>query len=170
MMAAATALMVGTGDIQVSKGDTAYCCSGIGSCVGVVLFDPTTGVCGVVHAMFPESRPDTPTDNAGRYADTGILELVHQMTELGADPSKIVAAYAGGAQAMRPATAGLAKLDIGGRNVASVAGQIAKHGFRLLACDTGGSAGRTLDVTVHDGRVRVRTLFSGEKVLCSLKG
>ena len=169
-MAAATAVMVGMGDIQVAKGDAAYNCLGLGSCIGLVLFDPTTMVSGMIHVMLPETFPGRPADKIGKFADAGVPELVRQMTSMGAVHTKIVAAYAGGAQVFKFGSAGDSRLDVGSRNTAAVADQVKKNGFRVLATDTGGRNGRTLMVTINDGIVKVRTVSAGEKTLCNLRG
>lgn len=169
-MATATAMMVGMGDIHVAKGDAAYNCLGLGSCIGLVLFDPTTGVSGMIHVMLPAEFPGRPADKVGKFADTGVPEMVRQMTALGAVSSKIVAAYAGGAQVFKFGTPSDTKLDVGARNTEAVAEQVKKFGFRVLATDTGGSNGRTVSVTISDGLVKVRTVNTGERTLCKLKG
>ncbi|MBX3112511.1 MAG: chemotaxis protein CheD [Fimbriimonadaceae bacterium] len=169
-MSTVSAMMVGMGDIHVAKGDAAYNCLGLGSCIGLVLYDPTTQVSGMIHVMLPASFPGRPADKIGKFADTGVPEMVRQMTALGAVPSRMVAAYAGGAQVFKFGTPGDSKLDVGARNVEAVAALVKKNGFKVLATDTGGSNGRTVVVTIQDGLVKVRTVNTGEKTLCNLKG
>ncbi|MBS1707403.1 MAG: chemotaxis protein CheD [Armatimonadetes bacterium] len=169
-MPTATAVMVGMGDIHVAKGDAAYNCLGLGSCIGLVLFDPTTQVSGMIHVMLPETFPGRPVDKVGKYADVGVPELVRQMTAIGAVSSRLLAAYAGGAQVFKFGAGVESKLDVGARNTIAVTEQIKKLGCKVLATDTGGNCGRTVSVTIGDGNVRVRTVNNGDKLLCNLRG
>ena len=71
---------------------------GLGSCVGVALYDPVTKIGGLLHCMLPDSTQFRNNSNIAKFADTGIDELIRQMKALGAVDTRIVAKIAGGAQ------------------------------------------------------------------------
>jgi chemotaxis protein CheD len=162
-------LLVGMAEIKVAKGPATFTCLGLGSCIGLVFFDEQADVCGMVHIMLPEAFKDKPIDKAGKFADTGIPELISQMEKLGASKSRMIAAYAGGAQVFKFGSDGNSRLDVGARNAEAVAKILKSMGSRILAIDVGGSSGRTVTVNSDSGEVRVRTVHAGEKAICSLK-
>jgi len=164
-----TQLLVGMAEIQVSKGPALFTCLGLGSCIGLAALDPVTGVCGMVHVILPESFPDKPVDKPGKFADTGVKELLSLMKSLGADMSRLRVCYAGGAQVFKFGNNADGRLDVGARNAVAVAARVKELGLRCIATDTGGSSGRTVIFDGATGEVRVRTVAGGEKALCSLR-
>ena len=73
--------------------------SGLGSCVGVIIYDSLQSIAGLVHVMLPDSSlsRNEPINHA-KYADTGIRELVSIMIKQGARKLSLKAKIAGGAQ------------------------------------------------------------------------
>jgi chemotaxis protein CheD len=157
-------------EIHVHQGPIVYSCLGLGSCIGLVAYCPASGVSGMIHAMLPEAFRDKAADKPGKFVDTGLPELVRLMEAKGACPSRLVAAYAGGAQVFKIGANVASRLDIGKRNAEAVKEALERLRIRTLACDVGGSSGRTVTVDVSALTVKVRTISSGEKILCSLRG
>jgi chemotaxis protein CheD len=156
-------------DIQVAKGPAVFSCIGLGSCIGLVAHDKLADVTGMVHIMLPEAFKDKPVDKPGKFADTGIAELLRQMAGMGAEARRTVVAFAGGAQVFKYGSGGSDRLDVGARNGQAVEAIIKNVGLRLLASDVGGSNGRTVTVDAATGIVKIRTLVTGERILCNLK-
>lgn len=167
-MATAPQKMVGMSEIQVAEGDALLVCLGLGSCIGLVVHDPLAKVTGMVHIMLPEAFKDKPLDKPGKFADTGIPELLSQVTKAGADKNKLVFAYAGGAQVFKFGNNGDGRLDVGARNCAAVESILKNMGIRPIAMDVGGSNGRTVTVDTKSGDVKVKSVHTGERVLCNL--
>lgn len=138
---------------------------GLGSCVGVALFDPHASVAGLLHVMLPE-RPaavegpaarraaTTQDDPLTKYADSGVPELVAAVTRLGAVPWRLKAAIGGGAMMFKSVSS--AGMNIGLRNAEAVAAVLQQMRIPLVATATGGTAGRTMSLYVDTGRVTVR--------------
>ncbi len=168
-MASVPQIIVNMAEIQYAQGPAVFSCLGLGSCIGLVVFDRGLEVSGMIHIMLPEAFKDRPVDKLGKFADTGIEELLRGMQERGADRRRMVAAYAGGAQVFKFGSAGEGRLDVGARNVAAVASLVKSLGLRVLATDVGGSSGRTVTVDIAAGSVSVRTLNEGTKILCNLR-
>lgn len=162
-------LLVGMADIQVHKGSALFTCLGLGSCIGLAALDPESNVAGMVHVMLPESFKDKPVEKPGKFADTGIRELLDQMRKIGADPTRLRIAYAGGAQVFKFGSNADSRLDVGARNGVAVEQMVRSLGFRPVAVDVGGSVGRTVMFASETGEVRVRTVAGGERVLCKLR-
>jgi chemotaxis protein CheD len=70
--------------------------TGLGSCIGLVLYDMEAGVAGLVHVMLP-SAPEHAT-NVAKYADLAVPWLLERVCECGAKRPKVRAKLAGGAQ------------------------------------------------------------------------
>lgn len=169
MTATATQFLCGIADIHVAKGPALYTCLGLGSCIGIAAIDVANSVSGMVHVMLPEAFPDRPVEKPGKFANTGVPAMIQMMTKLGADPRRIVVAYAGGAQVFKFGNSGPGKLDVGVRNSTAVAEQVKLLGLRVVAIDVGGSNGRTVTFDASTGEVKVRSVQGGEKVLAILK-
>lgn len=91
-------IKVGMADLQLCKSPGVLTTLGLGSCVGVALYDPVNKIGGLLHCMLPDSTQFKNNSNTAKYADSGIDELVSKMVSLGANRSRIVAKIAGGAQ------------------------------------------------------------------------
>lgn len=48
-------IKVGMADLKVCKAPDALTTLGLGSCVGVALYDPVTKISGLLHCMLPDS-------------------------------------------------------------------------------------------------------------------
>ena len=71
-------LLVNMGDFKTARGEQKLFTKDLGSCVGVAVRDPQTGVGGLLHVMLPHCRAShdegTPTV-AAKYADSGLCLL-----------------------------------------------------------------------------------------------
>lgn len=159
---------VGMSEIVVRKGAAKFLCLGLGSCIGVAIYDPKADVSGMIHVMLPAAFPDRPVEQIGKFADTGIPALLMAMEKMGANKRNMKVAIAGGAQVFKFNNTGTNQLDIGRRNGEAVIEQLTKAGLKILAKDIGGSHGRTVTFTVPDGKVEVKTLSQGVSELCNL--
>ena len=91
-------IKVGMADSNVCISPNAITTLGLGSCVGIVLYDPIRKIAGMVHVMLPDSTKIINNENKAKFADTGIDLLISQMLSIGAERRSLVAKIAGGAQ------------------------------------------------------------------------
>lgn len=162
-----TNLTVGMGEIQVARGaGTALTALGLGSCVGVCLYDPITRVAGMVHVVLPKSQSDKSGELPGKFADIAIPVIVRRMVEMGASASRLKAAIAGGAQLFQFGVSNT--LDVGARNSEAVIAMLQEMNIPLIAKDVGGSVGRTLRLISDNGLVVVRTIGGADRELAVL--
>lgn len=116
-------------------------CIGLGSCIGLLLLDRTTGVSALAHVMLPESPPSgTPEGSPAKFADTGVPATIEAVVHAGARRLRLEAALVGGAS-MFAASGGQ---EIGSRNAEAVLAVLHRERIPVLAVATGGSRGRTL--------------------------
>jgi len=129
---------------------------GLGSCVGVVIYDEGLRLGGLAHIMLPSSTGFTVAKPA-KFADTGIPALINELVRNGARLRLLKAKLAGGAQ-MFSGAGNQAILSIGERNIKAVYEALAKQGIRVAGADVGGNRGRTLIFDTVTGLTVVKTL------------
>lgn len=135
--------------------------SGLGSCVGVVLYDESKKVAGLVHVMLPDSSLGrTQQINEAKFADTGVTALIDLLKRHGAQVFKLKAKIAGGAQ-MFQFSSDKDSMRIGPRNVEAVKMQLRKHNIPIVGEDTGGNSGRTIEFNPATSILNIRTVNQG---------
>lgn len=159
MTTIATVVKVGIADLQVTKIPNTLKTSGLGSCVGVVIYEQS--IAGLAHVMLPESTASKKAiANVMKYADTAIDLLLEQLLSEGARKSKLKAKIAGGAH-MFSFQSDNNMLKIGERNVEAVLARLKEHRVPVVAQDVGGNKGRTIEFNIETGMLEVRTVNSG---------
>jgi chemotaxis protein CheD len=148
-------LVAGIGEMVLSSssGDhlVAY---GLGSCIALAIWDPRTHVGGLAHFMLPSG----PANEASpvKFIDTGLDAYFKALEAKGAFLNRSILKAAGGA-AMLTVGGGLA---IGKRNAESLQSALTERGLTLAATSIGGTAGRTVQLEVADGRFLIKSLSS----------
>ncbi|WP_374712804.1 chemotaxis protein CheD [Symbiobacterium terraclitae] len=157
---------VGLGELKVASDPSrVLVCYGLGSCVGLALYDAVARIGAMVHVVLPDSSMARGRDAPpGKYADTGVEAALAAIVKAGASRSRLTARAAGGARMLSLAGSN-PKLDIGARNAEAVRAALARHGITLVAEDMGGTYGRTLHLYVATGRLLVSTVGRGEREL-----
>lgn len=147
------AVLVGAGTLSTT---------GLGSCIGLVLYDAVDRVAGMIHVMLPESPSQTPA-LPQKYADTGVKWLYESLLANGAHPTHLQAKYAGGAHMFR--TLHTDALRIGERNIAAIAEQLERYRVPIVGRDVGGHAGRTVRFELPSCQYYIRTARGEERVI-----
>jgi len=145
-------VIVGVSDMKVSNDpqDTLITYS-LGSCIGVVIYDPTVKVGGLLHFMLPESEldKDKAKKNPYMFADTGIPALFKQTYKLGAAKQRMRVVVVGGAQVLDQK----GFFNIGKRNYMAVRKIFWKNKVMVDYEDIGGSVNRTVKLDIGSGDV-----------------
>ncbi|MCZ8520031.1 MULTISPECIES: chemotaxis protein CheD [Paenibacillus] len=158
-------IKVGMADLNVAHQTGVLKTTGLGSCVGITLYDSTAKVAGMAHVMLPSSEiAREGTLNIAKYADTALPEMVRMMEKLGAQVRRMEAKMAGGAQ-MFSFGSQSETMRIGPRNVESCKAFLNEHRIPLKAEDTGGSFGRTIEFNCETGLLSIRSVQHGVKEL-----
>ncbi|MDD6571024.1 MAG: chemotaxis protein CheD [Thermoflexaceae bacterium] len=157
-------IKVGMADLKICKYPDKLTTLGLGSCVGIALYDSATKISGLAHIMLPDSTQIRNNSNIAKFADTGIVELIRQMTAAGASKSRLTAKIAGGAQmfAMKDNSD---FMRVGDRNVEAVKAVLAKEGIRIIAQDTGLNYGRTVELDSATGEYLIKSVGKPVKVI-----
>jgi chemotaxis protein CheD len=155
-------ITVGLGELAVSQDPqdilVAY---GLGSCVGIGMYDQKTHLAGLLHALLPV-HPVASNDEHSRYVDTGIKVLIDEMTKKGADRFRLVVRMAGGAN-MLVAPGFTGSFNIGTRNVEAAYSTLDSLRMSLAGQEVGGTTGRTVKFYVKDGRMTIRSIGNQER-------
>lgn len=158
---AAKVIRVGIGEYAVSKTpDETLSTVALGSCVAVCLWEPRARVAGLLHFLLPDSslNPARAQQEPAVFADTGLAQLFHAAYALGAQKARCQIRLVGGAEIGGPRPAGAEGVfNVGRRNVIAARGILWRNGVLVEGEDIGGTAPRTLALSVADGRVTVKT-------------
>lgn len=163
--AAETRLVVGIGEFAVAdRPDQLIVTHALGSCIAVCLYDPVSGVAGMLHFLLPESNinADRARQQPAAFADTGIPLLLETAYKLGLEKKRAIVKIAGGAET---GEASSASLQIGKRNALAAKNLMWKNGVLVKSYDVGGSAVRTVHLSARDGRVQI---FNGREQIKEL--
>lgn len=157
---------VGLGELKVgTRPGQILVCYGLGSCIGVALYDPVAHIGAMLHVVLPDSGLSRGREAPpGKYADTGVPAAVEAIVRAGASKSRLTARVAGGARMLSLGSVN-ALMDIGARNDEAVRAALRRQGIRLVADDVGGTYGRTIQLHIGTGRLLVSTVGRGEREL-----
>ena len=137
-------IKVGMADLNVCKAPDGLTTLGLGSCIGLTLYDPVTKIGGMVHYMLPDSTKVSNNSNKAKFADTGIEELLKKVIAAGASKTRLVAKIAVG--------------NIGARNAEAAKKILKEKGIRLVAEDTGLNYGRTVELHCDTGEFLIKSV------------
>lgn len=157
-------IRVGMADYKVGKAPATVISYGLGSCIGISLYDPQLKVGGLLHIMLPDSTQARGSDNPAKFADTGLPLMLKDVLALGASKARLVAKIAGGAQMFAFANA-TDVMRVGARNAEAAKKMLKDLGIKLIAEDTGGTYGRTVSINLDNGDYIVKTVNKGESVI-----
>jgi Chemotaxis protein; stimulates methylation of MCP proteins len=144
-------VIVGIGDFCVGKMQMSSI--GLGSCIGLVIFDKDKGIGGMAHVMLPDSQGRG--ERPGKFADTAVEALTRELVKSGSRQGSLVAKIAGGA-AMFKTFSG--NLNIGERNIEAVKAALKLHNIPLAGEDTRGVTGRTMVyIPGNSGKISIKT-------------
>jgi len=148
-------LAVGIAEFK-SAGSGRLIAYGLGSCVGLTLYDRAKKLGGLAHIMLPSSRMHAQVSVRGKYVDTAVESLMEELGRQGADLGRLEAKLVGGANMFISITQ--QAVPIGMRNVSAAREQLGAKGIKIKAEDVGGSQGRTVFFTLADGKIEIRKL------------
>jgi chemotaxis protein CheD len=155
-------LSIGLGEIKVSSDPLDVLVAfGLGSCVGIGMFDPIRRLGGMLHAVLP-GHLNGGDISSPKYVDTGIQLLLQEMQNSGAIQSRLIIRIAGGANMLT--APGLSKtFDIGTRNIVAAKETLKQLNLKITGEEIGGQVGRTVRLYVSDGRMTIRQMGNQER-------
>lgn len=146
-------IKVGIAEYEVTSENAELTTSGLGSCVGVALYDERSNTAGLIHVMLPVSD-EMQDGKPAKFADTGTRLLIEEMEAVGANTRNMKAKIAGGSDMLDFSEGGS---GIGDRNVEQVKAALEKAGVPIVGEDAGGDHGRSLRLEAETGDLLVKS-------------
>ncbi len=153
--------IVGVADMKVSNDQKdSIITYSLGSCIGVVIYDPIVKVGGILHYMLPESSIDKGKAAARPYmfADSGIPRLFKTAYQMGAKKQRMIVYVAGGAEILDQK----GFFNIGKRNYMALKKIFFKNNVMINKQDVGGNTNRTIRIDIATGDIYIKTSGSKE--------
>ena len=156
-------ITVGVADMKISNNpESVLVTYSLGSCLGIMIYDPIVKVGGLLHAMLPESSNERTgmEFNPYKYIDTGIPLLFKETYKLGATKNRLKVVVAGGAQILDDS----GYFNIGKRNIAMMRKIFWKNGVMIDKEHIEGNISRTVRLHISDGSIKL-TLGGGKNIM-----
>ncbi|MBP1968078.1 chemotaxis protein CheD [Virgibacillus natechei] len=158
-------IKVGIADLNIVTVPDTIRTSGLGSCVGVVLYDSSRKIAGLAHILLPDSGLTRQENiNQYKYADTAIPVLIESLVKAGAAKRSLKAKLAGGAQ-MFSFTSSSNITRIGTRNSEAVHEKLQELKIPVVSSDLGGNSGRTIEFDPYTCELKIRKIKKQEKII-----
>jgi len=156
-------IVIGMADYAVTRSPEKLTTLGLGSCVGIALYDPVTKIGGLIHIMLPTIENARFTDNCAKFADSGIPFLIEEMVRIGAVRRRLVAKIAGGAKMF--SFNNDVNLNIGERNIQATKVVLGEMKVPIIAEDVGKNYGRTVVLDTDTGVYHIKSAIKGENII-----
>lgn len=155
--------VVGMADIKITRAPDELTTLGLGSCVGITLYDADRKIGGMAHSMLPTYK-GYEGQNKAKFVDSAVIEMINMLVKEGASRTRLVAKIVGGAH-MFGTTHNNDMLKIGERNIEAGLAILRQLNIPIKANDTGGTHGRTIVLNIATGNLKIRTVGKGERVI-----
>lgn len=154
-------IAVGLAEIKISRDpNDVLVAFGLGSCLGIGMYDPKLRVSGLLHAVLPHCN--NKDGISPKYVDTGIKLLLDQLLYKGANRTRLIIRMVGGANMLNIGNAA-SPFDIGTRNIEAAHEIFSKLRLYVKNEEVGGQTGRTVRFYVADGRMTIRMMGGKER-------
>jgi len=152
-------------DYAVRRGNDIIATIGLGSCVAIALYDPASRTGALAHILLPSMAMSRETSNPAKFPETIVPIMLAEMRALGmASNARVAAKIAGGASMFGQLVNGTG-INVGERNIVATREALAAAKIPIVAEDTGLDYGRSVYFHLADGRLEVRSLKKGDRVL-----
>ena len=153
-------------DYKVARGDQKLITRDLGSCIGVTVRDPKTGIGGLLHAMLPTTliRKDIPVEQLPKYVDLGLETMLREMEKMGANRKYMEAKMAGAAHIIQYQSVSPSR-DISSRNIQVAVEYLEKHRIKILGMEVGDRYPRTVIFEPGTGMTVVKTFGKPDRYL-----
>ncbi|WP_026701080.1 chemotaxis protein CheD [Salibacterium aidingense] len=156
---------VGMADWKMAAAPDTVRTSGLGSCIGTVLYDEKQQLAVLAHIMLPDSgMAGNKEINRAKFADTALADIFSVLQRKGCRMGQLKAKLAGGAQ-MFSFSSGSEMMRVGPRNAEAVKQILRNCNIPVTAEDTGGNKGRTIEFDPQTNKLSIRTVNQGESYI-----
>ncbi len=147
--------VVSVGDMKVGAEGDILVTHALGSCLGLMIYDPEVKIGGLLHAMLPLSKinPEKASSNPYMFVDTGVPGLFNKIYEMGGRKSRMVVKAAGCGKPLGDNE----MFKIGERNYTILKKLLWKNNILLESEDIGGTASRTIHFHIGSGKISINS-------------
>jgi chemotaxis protein CheD len=157
----ANSIAIGLAEVKISRSpDDVLVAFGLGSCLGIGMYDPILHLGGMLHAVLPINN-DNKSEHS-KYVDSGIAMLMDLMLQSGAQRNRLIIKMAGGANMLNVSSLS-STFDIGNRNIDAARQTFSKMAIKLKSEEVGGKIGRTVRLYIFNGRYTIRMMGEQER-------
>ena len=162
-MMVAAVRSTGLGELTVVRqSDDVLTARGLGSCVGIAVYEPSQRIAMMAHVMLPGPAPEkTDPTQPARFAAQAVESILREVEQLGGRKRNLVIKLAGGAQVIRLYGKD-DRLQVGQRNIQAVREALARAGLPIVGEHVGGNVGRTLSLHAATGVTTYRVVGGQE--------
>ena len=145
--------IVAVGDMKIGRHSDTIVTHALGSCLGLMVYDPVQKIGGLLHAMLPLSKinPAKAEANPFMFVDTGVPALFRALYEIGGQKSRMIIKAAGCGNPLGKNE----MFKIGERNYTVLKKLLWKYNILLETEDVGGTASRTIHFDIDTGQTVV---------------
>ncbi len=154
---------VGISEVRIARAPVVLIAYGLGSCLGIALYDPQVRVGGLAHTLLPAPRAALPEMRPTKFVDSAIRLMIDRLLAEGAAAERLIAKLVGGANMFEPLYH-QAEEGIGARNIRTARETLRSLHLPLAAEDVGGNYGRTAEFDLQSGELRVRSVRRDDKI------
>lgn len=142
--------VIEVGDMKVGSEGDLLVTHALGSCLGLMVYDPVAKVGGLLHAMLPLSKinQQKAAANPFMFVDMGVPALFKALYELGGQKQQMIVKAAGCGNPLGKNE----MFKIGQRNYVVLKKLLWKNGVLLAADDVGGTNSRTVHFELSTGQ------------------
>ncbi len=140
-------------------------CLGLGSCIGLCLYDPEAGVAGMAHMVLPQSPNNGFSARAAKFVDHAVPMILDEAYRLGAKRTGLKVGLVGGAKMVSLTVGEMDVLNIGERNITATLAALKIAGIKPSKSEVGGTRGRAVRLEVSTGRLWVTIHGEGPRDL-----
>lgn len=153
-------------DYKVARGEQKLITRDLGSCIGIAIRDPKTGIGGLLHAMLPTTliRKDIPVEQLPKYVDLGLERMIWELEKMGANRRYMEAKMAGAAHIIQYQSTSPSR-DISSRNIQVAVEYLEKHKIKILGMEVGDRYPRTVIFEPASGMTVVKTFGKPDRYL-----
>ena len=155
-------IKVGMADYKVGKAPDKLITLWLGSCIGITIYIRKMKIGAMAHIMLPKNNDAE--KRSLKFADVAIEDMLNELYKMGVKISDMEAKIAGGAK-MFSFNSSDEKSSIGYRNAVSVKAILGELGIKIIAEDIGGTMGRTIELDVENGDLKIKTIGKDIRII-----
>jgi len=152
------------GKMELAQAPDRIITRGLGSCLGITVYDPVKKTGAMVHPMLPDMDKSKIKNNPSRFVNSGIHLALQELEKKGCFRSRLEVKMFGGAHMFSFINTDSA-LNVGQKNIEMAQAVFKELNLKILVEEVGGTFGRTIELDTESGKVLVKTVSWGEKVV-----